>query len=567
MATQSRGVGGCLVMIVILAIAAGLIWSRIDAQSVSTDQQTATAVPPGALEITFAYGSEKQAWVEECTRRWLATQPRSASGKPLHLTGKPMGSGECMEDVAAGRIQADLVSPASDAFIRLGNARARAASGKDVVGRCENLVLSPVVLAMWKPMAEALGWPDKPVGWAEVLALVGNPKGWAAYGHPEWGAFRFGHTHPEYSNSGLLSVVATCYAAAGKTTDLRLTDLDLPETGAFLGGIERGVVHYGQSTGFFAKKLLSGGPGYLSAAVLYESSVVAAAGTADLPFPVVAIYPKEGTFWSDHPVGVVERDWVTPERRAAAQDFIRFLLAPAQQQLALQLGFRPADPTIALGAPIDRAHGVDPKQPSTVLATPETDVLDGCLRLWRKHKKTADVVLVFDRSGSMQEDGKITSARAGAAQFVAMLGDEDRLSLLPFNNQLTWLSKDAPLSQQRAPLSSQIQGLFPQGGTALYDAVAAAHAHLLPKSDGGSITAVVVLTDGEDTNSTLILSDLLAKIRGGPEGSPLRVFTIAYGKGANGEVLKRIAEASQGTSYSGTPQNVVAIFREISTFF
>jgi Ca-activated chloride channel family protein len=39
----------------------------------------------------------------------------------------------------------------------------------------------------------------------------------------------------------------------------------------------------------------------------------------DLSFPVVAIYQKEGTFWSDHPAGVVERDWVTPEHREAAK--------------------------------------------------------------------------------------------------------------------------------------------------------------------------------------------------------------------------------------------------------
>jgi hypothetical protein len=28
----------------------------------------------------------------------------------------------------------------------------------------------------------------------------------------------------------------------------------------------------------------------------------------NLPFPLVAIYPKEGTFWSDHPIGIVERE-------------------------------------------------------------------------------------------------------------------------------------------------------------------------------------------------------------------------------------------------------------------
>ena len=34
------------------------------------------------------------------------------------------------------------------------------------------------------------------------------------------------------------------------------------------------------------------------------------------------VYPKEGTFWSDHPVGIVDREWVTPERREAAEIYI-----------------------------------------------------------------------------------------------------------------------------------------------------------------------------------------------------------------------------------------------------
>jgi Ca-activated chloride channel family protein len=73
----------------------------------------------------------------------------------------------------------------------------------------------------------------------------------------------------------------------------------------------------------------------------------------DLPFPVVAIYPKEGTFWSDHPVGIVNREWVTAEHREAAQMYIDYLLEPTQQQAAMQFGFRPADLTVAVGAPID----------------------------------------------------------------------------------------------------------------------------------------------------------------------------------------------------------------------
>ena len=48
-----------------------------------------------------------------------------------------------------------------------------------------------------------------------------------------------------------------------------------------------------------------------------------------MPFPIVAIYPREGTFWSDHPAGIVEREWVTPAHREAAKVYFAFLLALA----------------------------------------------------------------------------------------------------------------------------------------------------------------------------------------------------------------------------------------------
>jgi len=63
-----------------------------------------------------------------------------------------------------------------------------------------------------------------------------------------------------------------------------------------VAGIENSVVHYGSSTGFFGRKMFANGPQYLSAAVLYESTVVESYAEQNMPFPVVAIYPKEGTF-------------------------------------------------------------------------------------------------------------------------------------------------------------------------------------------------------------------------------------------------------------------------------
>jgi Ca-activated chloride channel family protein len=430
------------------------------------------------------------------------------------------------------------------------------------------LLLSPVVIAMWKPMAEAIGWGKKPIGWADILALARDKEGWSTYGFPQWGSFKFGHTHPAYSNSGIISLIAENYAATGKVRGLTLADVQSPRTRAFVSGIENSVVHYGSSTGFFGRKLFDSGPEYLSAAVLYESMVVESyAKVSSMPFPVVAIYPREGTFWSDHPVGIVNRPWVTPERQEAAQIYIRYLLGRPQQEKAMTYGFRPGSPDVAVGPPIDPAHGVDPKQPTTTLEVPSSEVIAALQQQWdNDEKKAADIVLVLDTSGSMREEDKMSGAKAGAKQLVSLLSDKDDFSLLPFSTTASWASHDQPAAQGRQVSDSAIDSVFPAGQTALYDAIDQGYAHLL-EQPGDHIRALVVLTDGEDNKSSEKLDQLLAKIHPDAETHTIRIFTIAYGHDARRDVLQQIADSTQGKAYDGTPTNIVEVFRDISTFF
>jgi Ca-activated chloride channel family protein len=509
--------------------------------------------------------------VDAVTADFNRAKHQTGEGKPIYVRTVAMGSGEMMTEILEGRLQAHLASPASAAFIELGDAESLARTGKPLVGDTENLVLSPVVIAMWKPMAEALGWgkEDKEggVGWSDILDMATSAEGWAKYDYPQWGKFKFGHTHPEYSNSGIISLFAEVYAGAGKVSDLTLEDVERPEVGAFLETIEKSVVHYGSSTGFFGRKMFAGGPQYLSAAVLYENMVIESYDSDHaLPFPVVAVYPKEGTFWSDHPVGIVQRDWVRDEHREAAAKYIEFLVDKPQQERALEFGFRPADVTIPLSAPIDGAHGVDPAQPKTTLEVPSATVAKAIIELWKQRKKHANVVLVLDVSGSMQGE-KIAAAKVGGGELIAMLGDEDVLSLLPFNDQRTWAGQGLRMADNRQKASDTVASYFADGGTALYDAVIEAQRYLVDNPTADMITAVVVLSDGEDTNSTSSLSQLIDQVRTDNETRTTRVFTIGYGKDASEQVLSQLADATGAKFYRGTPENIREVFKEISTFF
>lgn len=537
-------------------------------KSATPERETNVAAPTGAVELVFPYGSEKEKWINEVTNDFNRRKMKTASGKPIFVRAMPMGSGETIENILSGQLQAHIASPASAAFIKLGNAESRSKTGKDLIASTDNLVLSPVVIAMWKPMAEAIGWGKKPIGWADILALARSEKGWQAYGYPQWGKFKFGHTHPEYSNSGLISLIAEAYAASGKTAGLKLSDLEKPAVREFVGGVEQSVVHYGSSTGFFGRKMFANGPEYLSAAVLYESMVVESYAESSLPFPIVAIYPKEGTFWSDHPVGIVERDWVTPEHRDAAKIYIQYLLGREQQAKAMQYGFRPASLDVPLAAPLDGAHGMDAKEPKTTLEVPSPEIINAILQLWKSEKKHSNIVLVLDTSGSMSEEGKMQSAKEGAKRLVQLLDDGDSFSFLPFSSELHWSQLDAKVGDQRQQLLQQIDSLFPGGGTALYDSIDAAYQHMAEKGGKDTkIQAVVILTDGEDTQSKMKLSELMERIRYNGETRAIHVFTIAYGKDARKDILKQIADSTQAKSYQGDPRNIVEVFRDISTFF
>jgi Ca-activated chloride channel homolog len=552
----------------LIALAVLFALSGCKNQQPSATNETPAQAPRGALELVFPYGSEKEKWITDVTTAFNRSGAKTQSGKTIFVRAIPTGSGESIDNILSGRLSAHVVSPASAAFIRLGNAQSQAKTGKDLISSTDNLVLSPVVVAMWKPMAEALGWGKKPLGWSDILALARNEKGWQAYGYPQWGKFKFGHTHPEYSNSGLISLFAEAYAAAGKTAGLKLADLEKPQTKQFIAGVEQSVVHYGSSTGFFGRKMFANGPEYLSAAVLYESMVVESYSETNLAFPIVAIYPKEGTFWSDHPVGIVDREWVTPEHREAAKIYIQYLLARPQQEKALRYGFRPASVDVPLAEPLDAAHGIDPKEPKTTLEVPTVDVINGILQVWKAQKKHSNVVLVLDTSGSMREEGKMQNAKEGAKQLVQLLDDGDTFSFLPFSSELNWAQQDAAVKNERQHLADQIDSLFASGGTALYDSIDAAYQHVASaRNPDAKIEAVVVLTDGEDTESRMKLNELMERIKYNSETRAIHVFTIAYGRDARKDILRQIADATQAKFYEGDPKSIVEVFRDISTFF
>jgi Ca-activated chloride channel homolog len=559
-----------VLQLTVLAVAAYACDSRAPS---AVDSGAAAKVVPTApassdFSIIVVYGSEKKTWFEEQARAFERTMPKTAGGRSIKIDGRAMGSGEAMQAIASGT-KATVFSPASSVYIPLLNDAYRTATNRPnpVVRAGDPLVLSPVVVGMWKPMAEKLGWPGKQLSWADLLKVATDPKGWGGYGYPEWGRFKFGHTHPEYSNSGFLAVLAEAYAGAKKTRDLTPADLDTKAVRGFLTGVEDTIVHYGKSTGFFSDKMIARGPTYLSAAVLYENLVIESRGKNAEP-PLVAVYPVEGTFWSDHPYSILDADWVGADERAAATSFQAFLKSKPAQERAMALGFRPSDPAIAIAAPIDAAHGVDPKQPQTILQVPSNQTLSKLLDVWKLTKKGTDATVVFDKSGSMRGNAMV-QAKVGTRSFIDSLTPRDEVSLLFFDSRVYPAypaTQPLMLSNDRKALYDRVDNVNAEGGTALYDAIAEAYgaAEARAKRRPGEIHALIVMTDGVDENSKMTLAALKVRLKG--EDASVRIFTIAYGEKAETTVLTDIAEAGRGTFAKGDVSSIREVFKEMASF-
>ena len=192
------------------------------------------------------------------------------------------------------------------------------------------LVLTPVVISMWKPMAEAMGFPNTPIGWADLLALTNDPQGWGKFGHPEWGRFSWGHTDPEISTSALSTLLAEFYAAVGKQRDLTVADVQNPKSQQYIRDLGKAIKHYGYNTLVFSDNMQKFGMSYISAFPMEEITLIDFNKNKNPPVPLVAIYPKEGTFYHDDPFIIMSS--ATSEEQQAADQFFNYLLTPDSQK-------------------------------------------------------------------------------------------------------------------------------------------------------------------------------------------------------------------------------------------
>lgn len=563
---------------------------------------TTTGAAPLSRDCTTVHltaSSEKAALLTQIAKDWNGTK---VDGQCAQVSVVSKASGGAAEALARGWNEAvdgprpDVWSPAASSWTQLLRQRTTAADKPDLIGadRLPSIANTPLVIAMPKPMAVALGWPKKALGWGDVYKLAQDKAGWKSVGQP-YGAFTLGKTNPNFSTSGLNATIGTYVAATGTSSDLTLANLQDPKVQAYAKAVESAVVHYGDTTLTFLSNLQKAddhgqGLSYISAVAVEEKSVwdynqgnptgdPTTLGKHAKPHtPLVAIYPKEGTLLSDSPYAVLKADWVTDKVRAAAAAFLKELQGKKAQQRFADAAFR--DSSDRPGDLITQDNGLLPHQPTLVLSPPAPKVLAQVEALWNAQRKPARVLLVIDTSGSMGDDAgngssKLDTAKRAALRALDQFGPNDDVALWSFSTRLgddpepyRALVPFRTIGANKSALRAAISGLSPQGGTALYTSAGAAYDSMAGQVSSASISAVVFLTDGrnEDTNNDL--GALIQKLSPEDTSKSVRFFPIGYGRDADLPTLTRIAEAARGAAYNASdPASIDKVFTSVLSNF
>jgi Ca-activated chloride channel homolog len=464
-----------------------------------------------------------------------------------------------------------------------------------------SVATSPLVIAMPKPMAQALGWPHQNLGWGDLVNALQNSEGWRAFGHPEWGQFKLGKTDPKLSEAGLGALLGSGIAVAGQGKRVTLEELarKAPDLGVMMLEVSRSPGDETDTTSTLLANLnradqAGDALSYVSAVPLSEKSVwdynqgkpmddPSLASQRPKPkVPLAAIYPKDGTLLSDYPWIVLRAPWVDDAKRTAASDFLLYLKTPSVQAKFHAAGFRSARGQA--GPSINQERGLLPDQPARVLPPPPPQMVAATLKGWDQTKRVANLLAVYDVSGSMAETvpgtgmTKMQLAARAAASSLRLFTTESNVGVWEFSTHL-----DGPRDwRQRVPigpitakmpggktrldlLRAQLLQLTPaRGDTGLYDTAAAAYAYLKEHYVPDRLNLVVLFTDGknDDPDGGLTLSQLLQKLRDGQKDDrKVRILTFAYGADADAAALTEISQATGGQAFvSPNPADIERVF-------
>ncbi|MGH3326378.1 MAG: substrate-binding domain-containing protein [Streptomycetales bacterium] len=440
-----------------------------------------------------------------------------------------------------------------DSSIWLERARGKA-PGEDLLRVAFSVAHTPVAIAMPRPVAEELGWPDARLGWGSVLGGTVD----AVDGVD----VRAGFTDPATSSASLISLLALRAATQdGADANTRLVSVMRSLRSDVATSDDRLLDLLPQTRGE-----LTSPPAEQVQAFPYPEQAIWRYNASGPAVPLVAVYPAEGTPVLDYPYAMVSLE--DDERAAAARSFLAAVRSEGGRRVISEHAFRGVQDT----APARISEeGAFSSQPPEKAYLPTLLQIQQVLHFWQAVNLRGHTLVVVDVSGSMGNAvpavraTRMELAKAAALRALGLVSEDSEMGLWVFSTRLDG-GRDYRQVVETGPLEAQVGGtarsellkaalgeLAPKrgGGTGLYDTTLAAYRQAWKDYRADELHTVVLLTDGanEDPQS-ITLERLLKKLaRIGEPGRELPITTVAFGPDTDPGALARIARATGGRSY------------------
>ncbi|MEM1241495.1 MAG: VWA domain-containing protein [Cyanobacteria bacterium P01_H01_bin.26] len=534
------------------------------------------------LEVKLLVGSALHDFCDQAAEQFNQTNPKLASGDAFYMSCEAAGSGDVVERVVtlAQQLQQGTLAAEAPEFPTILSVDGEIYQnqliyridqlypGQNYIPAITDAPLlanSPMVFMVPADLAPGLRQVDDLFAQL-VTADTHQDLDASSPAQPIY----YVHTAPTRSNSGLQTLVSQFASVSGKRPE-ELTVADVQQHQAAVQQIQSKITRYGKSTSSLAQAMVENGPFWASIGSVYESSVIAA--NSDLPpggTRYEAVYPR-ATFTSNMRGIVPNAPWVSDPEQEAADQILEYLQSSPAQQIATDLGLRPGAPGVALSPKFDASFGVNPQASYDSYRPPAPEVAEAMLAAWSEvAKKSSLVVVVVDTSGSM-EGSKLPAVQNTLQTYVNALGPKDQVALIDFDSDIRTPVLVDGTPEGKARGLQFIAGLRADGGTRLYDSALAARNWLSANLKADAINAVLILTDGEDSESGIGLDQLGQELSKSGFSSDQRIafFTVGYGNEGefNPQALEQIAQLNGGYYRKGDPATIAQLMADLQVEF
>jgi VWFA-related protein len=200
--------------------------------------------------------------------------------------------------------------------------------------------------------------------------------------------------------------------------------------------------------------------------------------------------------------------------------------------------FRSSADVVSIQASVRDRRG----RPMASLTTADFEVRDNgqprpILSFRSDRQSPVSLAILTDMSGSMAVAAKMAMARQAFATLLSQLRDgHDEVALFTFDSAL---HERQPFTSDLTRLKGSLDDFEPFGSTSLYDATAATARRLADRS--ATHKAIIILTDGIDTSSTLTA----AEVSGLASSIDVPVYIVATVPSIDEATMMEAAERAQ----------------------